>query len=114
MIHLNPAAIDEVKRLRRKHKSTQAQILRLAVEPNGCAGWSYRMQFIPSPQPQDSLYTCGDLQFVVESAHLPFLDGLVLDYSEDLMGGGFRFHNPNATQTCGCGNSFAISIPADD
>lgn len=109
MIQLNLAAIDEIKRLRRKQEAAQTQLLRLTVEPNGCAGWSYRMEFTAHSQPHDQIYTSGDIQIVVESTLLPLLDGLVLDYSEDLMGGGFRFHNPNATQTCGCGHSFAIA-----
>jgi iron-sulfur cluster assembly accessory protein len=67
------------------------------------------MEFEQEYQPQDLIYECNGIQVVIAPANLPYIDGLTLDYSEDLMGGGFRFHNPNAIQTCGCGNSFAIA-----
>jgi iron-sulfur cluster assembly protein len=109
MIHLSPAAIAEIKRLRRKQTKLDAGMLRLGVESSGCAGLSYRMEFADTSQPQDYLLNAGEMQVIFDPGLLPYLDGLTVDYSEDLMGGGFRFHNPNAVQTCGCGNSFAIA-----
>ncbi len=111
MIHLSPAAIAEIKRLRRKQTKAETGLLRLGVQQSGCAGLSYRMEFADSSQPQDFLLVADEMQVVFDPNLLPYLDGLTLDYSEDLMGGGFRFHNPNAIQTCGCGSSFAIAAP---
>lgn len=118
MIHLSASAASEVKRLRAKLKQRKVALFRLSVQPGGCSGMLYTMEFddaIARPDlgltqigPSDRVYDCNGLQVVVEAQSLPYLDGLTLDYSEDLMGGGFRFHNPNATQTCGCGNSFSI------
>jgi len=48
---------------------------------------------------------------VIDDQSLDYINGLMLDYSEDLMGGGFRFHNPNAKHSCGCGNSFSVKEP---
>jgi len=68
---------------------------------------AYQMKF-DACRPGDRLYEVNGLEVVIDADSLPFLEGLTLDYSEDLMGGGFRFHNPNAAQTCGCGNSFSL------
>ncbi len=118
MIHLSASAASEVKRLRAKLKQRKVALFRLSVQPGGCSGMLYTMEFedaigetdlgLTQIAPSDRVYDCNGLQVVVEAQSLPYLDGLTLDYSEDLMGGGFRFHNPNATQTCGCGNSFSI------
>lgn len=68
----------------------------------------YNMEFVAEPQPSDVRCEPMGLQVAIDADSVPQLDGLTLDYTEDLMGGGFRFHNPNATQICGCGNSFAV------
>lgn len=60
-------------------------------------------------QAGDQVVRCDGVEIVVDAHSLPYLDGLMLDYTEDLMGGGFRFHNPNAVQSCGCGNSFSVA-----
>lgn len=107
MIQLSKAAVHEVLRLQRKF-SQPNPLFRLGVQSSGCSGMSYTMSFDTTVQPGDQLYTCDSVQIVVDQQSLAYLEGLRLDYSEDLMGGGFRFHNPNATETCGCGNSFAV------
>lgn len=108
MLHLSPSALDEIVRLKLRHHSSDA-LFRLAVQPTGCMGLSYRLEFDETAQPNDQVYDCGKVQVVIDAASLPYVDGLALDYSEDLMGGGFRFRNPNAAQTCSCGNSFSVS-----
>lgn len=107
MIYLSPAAIHEVKRLQDKHYQAKAA-LRLEVQPSSCAEMAYKMAFTLESQPEDQTYEADGIKVIVDPHSLPFLEGLRLDYSEDLMGGGFRFHNPNAEQTCGCGNAFAL------
>jgi iron-sulfur cluster assembly protein len=109
MVHLSASAIGEIKRLRIKHLKTELGLLRLSLQPSDCSTFAYHMEFVPNQQPQDQCFTCGEIQVVVASDLLPYLDELTLDYSEDLMGGGFRFQNPNAIQTCGCGNAFAVA-----
>uniref|UniRef100_A0A832M5A1 Iron-sulfur cluster assembly accessory protein n=1 Tax=Oscillatoriales cyanobacterium SpSt-402 TaxID=2282168 RepID=A0A832M5A1_9CYAN len=110
MIQLSQSAIQEILRLRSKHSSASAK-LRISTAPSGCLNLSYRLAFDDSLQPEDEEvypFERGNLQVIVSSTDLLYLDGLVIDYSEDMMGGGFRFHNPKAVQVCGCGNSFAI------
>ena len=105
-IEISKAAIAEVKRLRVKQKKPDA-LLRLGVQPGGCAGMFYTLEFDDKIRPSDRVYSCNGLQVVVEEDNWQYIEGLTIDYSEDLMGGGFRFHNPKATKTCGCGNSFS-------
>ena len=108
MIHLSQAAIAEVKRLQRRNfdGDSSGAILRLGVESGGCSDFYYTLEFVASLGASDRLWRCEDLQIAVDAHSLQYLDGVTLDYSEDLMGGGFRFDNPNAEQHCGCGNSF--------
>jgi iron-sulfur cluster assembly protein len=108
MLQLSQAAVNEVLRLKQKCHKPNA-IFRLGVQPSGCSGMSYTLEFDDAIGPEDELYHCNGVQVAIARPSLTFLNGLSLDYSEDLMGGGFRFHNPNATQSCGCGNSFSVS-----
>ncbi len=107
MIQLSSTAIGELKRLQKKHLPNGK--LRIEVDASGCKGLAYQMQFARSPQPGDQVFDCEDIQVVVDSTSVKYITGLTLDYTEDLMGGGFRFYNPNAVETCSCGHSFAIA-----
>lgn len=107
MIQLSKAAASEVKRL--QSKSPQLNVyFRLGIQESGCCGLSYTMQFDQINRPEDQLWESEGIQIAVNSSFLPYLDGLTIDYSEDLMGGGFRFNNPNAAESCSCSNSFAV------
>jgi iron-sulfur cluster assembly accessory protein len=106
MIHLSKTAAQEVKRLKSKHPNSNA-LFRLGVESIGCSGLSYTMAFEDTPTPEDAVCESEGIQIAIDPQQLKYLNELTLDYSEDLMGGGFRFHNPNAAQSCSCGNSFS-------
>lgn len=108
MIHLSQAAIREVIRLKSKQPSQNA-MFRLGVTPGGCAGLSYTMTFVTQINDQDQVQECDGIQVVVDSESLKSISNLSIDYSEDLMGGGFRFHNPQATAHCSCGHSFSLT-----
>ncbi len=108
MINLSKAAAREVLRLKSKYPQPHA-LFRLGVQASGCCDLSYTMTFDEVLHPEDRVYESEGVQVVIESRHLNYIDGLTVDYSEDLMGGGFRFHNPHATQNCSCGNSFSVS-----
>lgn len=108
MVQLSATALDEVTRLKSKPIHSNTNVLRIAVHESGCSGWSYQMSFEASAQPVDHVFDCGSVQIVVDPHSLPYLHGLTLDYTEDLMGGSFRFDNPNARQTCSCGHSFGL------
>ncbi|WAL60350.1 HesB/IscA family protein [Thermocoleostomius sinensis] len=108
MIHLSPAAIAEVHRI--QSKATHPNIaVRLSVKSGGCADFYYALELDDAIATADYIQTCDGLQIVVDADSLPYVDGLKIDYTEDLMGGGFRFDNPNAVSNCGCGNSFSVN-----
>ncbi len=107
MINVSPAAIKEISRLKSK-LSNQESVFRLQVQPGGCSGWIYSLNF-DTPTQSDRLYQSNGINIIVDPRSIEYLNGLTLDYSEDLMGGAFRFHNPNAVTFCGCGNSFSTS-----
>jgi iron-sulfur cluster assembly protein len=108
MITVRPAAVQELKRLIAK-RPNQGSRIRLQLLSGGCAEWTYVIKLDESPQQDDFVFDCQGLALAVPKDCLRYLQGLTMDYSEDLMGGGFRFVNPLAVQTCGCGNSFSTT-----
>ncbi|KAI4345163.1 hypothetical protein L6164_012315 [Bauhinia variegata] len=86
--------------------------LRIGVKQGGCSGMSYAMDFEDKANtgPDDSIIEYDDFVIVCDPKSLLFLFGMQLDYSDALIGGGFSFKNPNASQTCGCGKSFAAEV----
>jgi iron-sulfur cluster assembly protein len=105
MITLTEAAVTRVRNLQ-KQRNTDAP-LRLGIKQGGCSGLSYVMDFADTPTEEEQQYDCSGVQIVISNSHLVQLQGLELDYTEDLLGGGFRFRNPNASKSCSCGTSFA-------
>lgn len=108
MIHLSKAAASEIRRLSSKQQNPNI-LFRLQVQPGGCSGLFYDMTFDEAVRLGDRVYECSGITIVVDAQSLNYINGITLDYSEDLMGGGFRFYNPNAIASCGCGNSFSAS-----
>lgn len=108
MIQITQAAASEIQRVKSKNANPRA-LVRLAALAGGCADWYYSLSISDQPQADDHLLNCQGIQIAVAAQSWPYLQGLKLDYSEDLMGGGFRFHNPNAVSSCGCGNSFSVT-----
>lgn len=108
MIEITAAAIREVTRYLKSKKHSPDVVFRLGVAPGGCFGLYYTMEFAPDSGPGDQIYDRDGIRVAIDESSVSYLNGLTLDYSEDLMGGGFRFQNPNATNSCGCGYSFYI------
>ncbi|GAB4132202.1 MAG: iron-sulfur cluster assembly accessory protein [Cyanobacteria bacterium J069] len=108
MVQLSPAASREIERFQ-KTRSAAESVFRLAVQSGGCLGMIYSMRLDDSALPGDRIYESERVRVVVDAQSLPYLEGVVLDYSEDLMGGAFRFHNPRAIANCECGHSFTIA-----
>lgn len=108
-IQLSPAAIAEIRRLNISQGHPTPPRIRLNLAPGGCEQFLYDLTFDPQTDASDQVFDCQGLAFCVQTALLNKIWGLQIDYSEDLMGGGFRYHNPNASQHCGCGNSFSVN-----
>ena len=105
MINLTDAAREEVGRLIQK-KDTKGLGLRVAVKGGGCSGLSYHLDFDTQKDNDKHFEEKGFTIFVDPKSYL-YLSGLTLDYKEGLMEKGFKFVNPNASRTCGCGESFS-------
>jgi iron-sulfur cluster assembly accessory protein len=81
--------------------------LRVGVVGGGCSGFQYNLSFEPAPGDDDAVFEQHGVRIFVDATSQPHLAGLTLDYVTGLHGAGFKFLNPNATRTCGCGSSFA-------
>ena len=106
MIQLTDVAKNEVKKLI-EQQSKPGAFLRVGVKGGGCSGLSYDVNFDDKINEYDRVYEIDGVKVVCDSKSFIYLDGMAIDYSKDLVGGGFRFINPNATGTCGCGTSFS-------
>lgn len=115
VIRIQPRAMQRLRELRQQQCSSidVPLILRMGVRNGGCSGMSYVMDFdkVENINEEDDtvdVYRGDNIQCVVDSKSLLYLYGLELDYSDELVGGGFKFYNPSAEETCGCGSSFAV------
>ena len=106
VITLTEAAINEVKRLINVQGITEGG-LRLGVKGGGCSGLSYTINFDEKIGQYDQVYEFDGIKVIVDAKSAIYLQGTQLDYQKDLMGGNFKFGNPNANKTCGWGESFS-------
>lgn len=83
-------------------------VLRLKVEGGGCSGFRYDFSLAKNIENDDKIFSHKDVKVVIDELSLPFIDGSVLDYVETLTSAEFVVKNPNASASCGCGNSFAV------
>lgn len=104
VIRLTESAAVEVKSLLAKPENA-GKTLRLYVEQGGCSGMQYSMVF-DEQRPDDLAAAMHGVSYLVDPFSAQYLRGTVVDFSEALVGGGFKISNPNARETCGCGKSF--------
>jgi iron-sulfur cluster assembly accessory protein len=90
-----------------KQEGNPELALRVAVRPGGCSGFSYEMFFDTDIADDDIVSQFGEIRVVVDPTSSSLLTGATLDFSDGLQGAGFSINNPNATKTCGCGQSFS-------
>tara|TARA_B100001079_G_scaffold216047_1_gene190902 strand:- start:2 stop:394 length:393 start_codon:yes stop_codon:yes gene_type:complete len=112
-ILITGTAIQQISNLIKNQVDKKA--LRVGVRSGGCSGMSYTMDFIGEDEinSDDKIYDYSlsedvAFQVVCDPKSLLYIYGMQLDFSTELIGGGFNFTNPNASQTCGCGSSFAV------
>lgn len=89
-------------------KDTTMAFIRVGVKGGGCSGLSYDLTFETDLRPEDKVFEHNGIRVAVDKKSFLYLVGTELDYSGGLNGKGFYFNNPNATRTCGCGESFAV------
>ncbi|MEK7286357.1 MAG: iron-sulfur cluster assembly accessory protein [Nitrospirota bacterium] len=106
MISLTDSALNEVKTILQNKQLTDS-FLRVGVKQGGCTGMTYQLTFEQDTKKEDTLFEVDGLRVAVDGESVPYLSGMTLDFSRDLVGGGFKFINPNAKRSCGCGESFS-------
>ena len=104
-ITLTQSATERVRHFLEKGNGS---LLRLGVEKTGCSGWAYTVDLVDEILPDDSIFETDGIRVVVDSESLPYLDGSQIDFVADGLNRTFSFKNPNATEACGCGESFTI------
>lgn len=107
-MEISKAAIAEIRRMRSVRDRLDSKF-RIGFTTGGCENFYYTIDLADSIAETDRVYEVSGISVLIDRQQVAYLDCLKLDYSEDLMGGGFRFDNPLATNICGCGNSFAIA-----
>ena len=103
---LTDNAVQQVKRLLVRDKREDFG-LRVSVANGGCSGFSYQLKFDKEATSEDIVLVRDGLSIYVDRTSAPYLKGTVIDFVAGIYGGGFKFTNPNATGTCGCGTSFS-------
>ena len=81
--------------------------LRISVSGGGCSGMQYAMALEKESKSEDTVVECGEIKIFIDPQSLPLLEGVTVDFLDSMEGSGFKFVNPNATNTCGCGSSFS-------
>jgi iron-sulfur cluster assembly accessory protein len=106
VITLTDSAANKVRELLEAEGEPELA-LRVAVRPGGCSGFSYEMFFDADVASDDQQATYGAVKVIVDPSSAQLLTGATLDYKDGLQDAGFAINNPNATRTCGCGQSFS-------
>jgi iron-sulfur cluster assembly accessory protein len=107
-IDLTPKAVEMVKKTRAKEGLGDTYGLRVSVTGGGCSGFQYSLGFDCEQQEGDTVVAFDGVRVLIDEVSLPYVAGTTLDYVEGLHGAGFKFNNPRAARTCGCGSSFSV------
>jgi iron-sulfur cluster assembly protein len=108
MITVTEKAKDKIVEIRSKDGFSNDHNIRVSVKGGGCSGLMYDLDFDSTINEKDQVFEDKGVKILVDKKSLLYLLGTELDFSDGLNGKGFQFVNPNATRTCGCGESFAV------
>ena len=108
MINVTEKAKEEIVTLLSDEGKSLDHNIRVSVKGGGCSGLMYDLTFDPEVQDADEVFEDKDVKILVDKKSLLYLLGTTLDFSDGLNGKGFQFINPNASRTCGCGESFSV------
>lgn len=107
-VGLSPAAVERVRLLLKREDRPEGAGLRVGVVNGGCSGMSYTLGFDDGPKEGDVITDFDGVKVFVDPEDLQYLGGTVVDFADGLHGAGFKFTNPKADRTCGCGTSFSV------
>ena len=108
MIGITERAVKEVRRILEEQKLPEQTSLRVGVKGGGCSGFSYTLGFDDQISEVDQTLEVDGVRVVCDPKSFLYLNGTEIDFEDNLMGRGFKFGNPNASKTCGCGESFTV------
>jgi len=108
MISVAESAKTRIERIREDQNMSEEHFLRVSVVSGGCSGLSYKIEFDDQPKPDDQIFEDKGIKIVTDLRSFLYLCNSTLEFSGGLNGQGFYFHNPNASRTCSCGESFAV------
>ncbi len=108
MIRLSERAVTEVRRILDEQNLPDSTVLRVGVKGGGCSGFSYTLGFDDDVRETDQVGEQDGVRVVCDPKSFLYLNNTEVDFEESLMGRGFKFVNPNASNTCGCGESFSV------
>jgi iron-sulfur cluster assembly protein len=108
MITVTERAKEKALELMQKDAKTTEAFIRVGVEGGGCSGLTYKLEFDTVQKPDDKVFEDKGIKIVCDKKSFLYLVGTELDFSDGLNGKGFLFQNPNASRTCGCGESFSV------
>ncbi|SEJ75308.1 iron-sulfur cluster assembly protein [Cyclobacterium xiamenense] len=108
MIIVSEKARDRILELKQEEKRKEEENIRVSVKGGGCSGLMYDLGFDASTSDSDHIFEDKGVKIIVDRKSLLYLAGTILEFSDGLNGKGFQFVNPNASRTCGCGESFSI------
>lgn len=108
MITVTDKAKSKVEELIHASNLNESYFLRVSVAGGGCSGLSYKLDFDNEIKPGDQFFEDKGIKISLDMKSFLYLAGTELDFSDGLNGKGFNFHNPNASRTCGCGDSFSV------
>ncbi len=107
-IALTPKAIEMIKHTRAQEGIDPSHGLRVAVMGGGCSGFQYALDFDKEPRDTDAVLEYDGLTVFIDPVSARYLAGTTIDYVLGMSGAGFKFNNPNAAGSCGCGSSFSV------
>lgn len=108
MIFVADTAKQKIEEILRSEQLTDDYFVRVSVTSGGCSGLSYKMDFDNESKPNDQVFEDNGVKVVTDLKSFLYLFNTTLEFSGGLNGKGFQFNNPNASRTCGCGESFAV------
>lgn len=108
MITISERAVNKLTTLKNENNYDESYFLRVGVEGGGCSGLSYKLDFDNQTKEDDKFFEDKGMKIAVDKKSFLYLVGTELDFTDGLNGKGFNFINPNASRTCGCGESFSV------
>ncbi len=108
MISVTPNAAQQAQQIMQQNEIPSSGGVRVGVKAGGCSGLNYVLDIVEKPSENDRIFEAHGINVFCDPKSYLYINGLTIDYESTMTGGGFKFENPNARRSCGCGTSFAV------